>query len=220
MPRGQRRRPGFTVRRQAGPASRLLTQNSDTSTGFHPARFGGKGKALEVAQWRGKPEEEDDDAAEQTGRQASGQGQARSGAHGLLIRSGTGAPLGSALAGVFDAEMLLLHVLDVRLAAIAGLPPDMASMPAVDELVRSASAEAEQQMQALGVQFPDARTILNEGVPRLIILEVAKAEVADLIVMGTHGRTGLSHVFFGSVAERVVRHSRVPVLTARQEDVA
>lgn len=126
----------------------------------------------------------------------------------------------SALAGVFDAEMLLLHVLDVRLAAIAGLPPDMASMPAVDELVRSASAEAEQQMQALGVQFPDARTILKEGVPRLIILEVAKAEVADLIVMGTHGRTGLSHVFFGSVAEHVVRHSRVPVLTARQEDVA
>jgi nucleotide-binding universal stress UspA family protein len=49
---------------------------------------------------------------------------------------------------------------------------------------------------------------------------VAKAEGADLIVMGTHGRTGLSHAFFGSVAEHVVRHSRVPVLTARDEDVA
>lgn len=126
----------------------------------------------------------------------------------------------SALAGVFDAELLLLHVLDVRLAAIAGLPPQMASMPAVDELVQSASAQAEQQMQALGARFPDARTIFTEGVPRLIILEVAKAEGADLIIMGTHGRTGLSHAFFGSVAEHVVRHSGIPVLTARQEDLA
>ena len=126
----------------------------------------------------------------------------------------------SVLASGFDAKMLLLHVLDVRLAAIGGLPPQMASMPAVDELVRIVSAEAEQEMQALGVRFPNARTIVKEGVPRLIILEVAKAEGADLIVMGTHGRTGLSHVFFGSVAEYVVRHSRVPVLTARQEDVA
>jgi len=126
----------------------------------------------------------------------------------------------SALAAVFDAEILLLHVLDIRLAAIAGLPPQMASMPAVDELVQSASAEAEQQLQALGARLPDARTILKEGVPRAIILEVAKAEGADLIVMGTHGRTGLSHAFFGSVAEHVVRHSRVPVLTARDEDVA
>lgn len=126
----------------------------------------------------------------------------------------------SALAAVFDAKMLLLHVLDIRLAAIAGLPPQVASMPAVDELVQSASAEAEQQLQALGARLPDARTILKEGVPRAIILEVAKAEGADLIVMGTHGRTGLSHAFFGSVAEHVVRHSRVPVLTARDEDVA
>jgi nucleotide-binding universal stress UspA family protein len=72
----------------------------------------------------------------------------------------------SALAAVFDAKMLLLHVLDIRLAAIAGLPPQMASMPAVDELVQSASAEAEQQLQALGARLPDARTILKEGVPR------------------------------------------------------
>ncbi len=123
------------------------------------------------------------------------------------------------LAGVFRAEMLLLHVLDTRLAAIAGLPPQMASMPAVDELVQSASAEAKQQLRALGERFPDARTLFKEGVPRGIILEVAKAEDVDLIVMGTHGRTGLSHAFFGSVAEHIVRHSEIPVLTARQEQL-
>lgn len=123
----------------------------------------------------------------------------------------------AALAEAFGAEIILLHVLDFRLAALAGMP-DMAPIPAVDELLRTANAEAEQQMRALGARFPDARTILKEGVPRAMILEVAKAEGADLIVMGTHGRTGLSHVFFGSVAEHVVRHSRIPVLTARQDE--
>jgi len=45
------------------------------------------------------------------------------------------------------------------------------------------------------------------------------AEVnADLIVVGTHGRTGLAHVLFGSVAEHVVRHSRIPVLTVREAE--
>ena len=44
------------------------------------------------------------------------------------------------------------------------------------------------------------------------ILEFAKKEQVDIIVMGTHGRTGMEHVFFGSVAEKVIRHSPIPVL--------
>ncbi|MDP3766726.1 MAG: universal stress protein, partial [Dehalococcoidia bacterium] len=60
------------------------------------------------------------------------------------------------------------------------------------------------------------RTIIREGMPRSMILDVAREVGADLIVMGTHGRTGLTHVFFGSVAEHVVRHSRIAVLTVRQ----
>jgi nucleotide-binding universal stress UspA family protein len=118
----------------------------------------------------------------------------------------------------FNAELVLLHVLDVRLAAMAGLPPDMAMMPAVDDLVKSAHAEAAEQMRQLAARFPTARTLIKEGTPRSVILEVAADLDVDLIVMGTHGRTGLAHVFFGSVAEFVVRHSRIPVLTARQEE--
>lgn len=49
------------------------------------------------------------------------------------------------------------------------------------------------------------------------ILEVAKAEGADLIIMGTHGRTGLAHLFLGSMAEKVLRNAPVPVLTVRDE---
>jgi nucleotide-binding universal stress UspA family protein len=47
------------------------------------------------------------------------------------------------------------------------------------------------------------------------IIEAAQEKAADLIVMATHGRTGLSHALMGSVAEKVVRHAPCPVLTIR-----
>lgn len=51
-----------------------------------------------------------------------------------------------------------------------------------------------------------------EGFPKEEILNTAKEWEADVIIMGTHGRTGLSHFFNGSIAEHVVRHACVPVL--------
>ena len=50
------------------------------------------------------------------------------------------------------------------------------------------------------------------------ILEIAAKEEADLIVMGTHGRKGIDRILFGSVAERVVKNSHLPVLTIRPSD--
>ncbi|MGE0395339.1 MAG: universal stress protein [Kofleriaceae bacterium] len=50
------------------------------------------------------------------------------------------------------------------------------------------------------------------------IVELAKHDGFDLIIIGTHGRTGLKHMFLGSVAEKVVRHASVPVLVVRQKD--
>ena len=50
------------------------------------------------------------------------------------------------------------------------------------------------------------------------ILEIAEKEEADLIVMGTHGRKGIDRILFGSVAERVVKNSHLPVLTIRPSD--
>ncbi len=57
-------------------------------------------------------------------------------------------------------------------------------------------------------------TLVTSGDPAEQVLETARDLDADLIVMGTHGRKGLSHLVLGSVAERVVRESPIPVLTA------
>lgn len=59
---------------------------------------------------------------------------------------------------------------------------------------------------------------VESGVPHTEILDYADAADIDLIVMGTHGRTGLDHYLIGSIAERVVRQSPVPVLTVRIAD--
>ena len=122
----------------------------------------------------------------------------------------------NALGAAFHAEVVLLHVLDLSIAALAGFPSSLAMVPAAGELLDRIRSETEQEMTTLAARVPGARAMIREGTPRATILEVAAEVKADLIVMGTHGRTGLTHVFFGSVAEHVVRHSRVPVLTVRQ----
>lgn len=121
-----------------------------------------------------------------------------------------------ALGTAFGAEVILLHVLDLSIAALAGFPSSLAMVPAAGELLDRIRGETEQEMASIVTRVPGARSIVREGTPRTVILDVAGEVQADLIVMGTHGRTGLTHVFFGSVAEHVVRHSRIPVLTVRQ----
>ncbi|MGH2398763.1 MAG: universal stress protein [bacterium] len=122
----------------------------------------------------------------------------------------------TSLGQAFKAEIILLHVLDLTIGALAGLPSTVAMVPAAGELLERIRAEAQQEMAKLSGRMPGARTMIREGLPRSMILDVAREVGADMIVMGTHGRTGLTHVFFGSVAEHVVRHSRVAVLTVRQ----
>ncbi len=122
------------------------------------------------------------------------------------------------IAQAFRAEIVLLHVLDLSLAALAGFPSTLAMVPAAGELLDRIRGETDGEMAKVVARVPGARSIIREGTPRSTILDVAREIGADLIVMGTHGRTGLGHVFFGSVAEHVVRHSRIPVLTVRQRD--
>src|SRR3989304_10249496 len=97
-------------------------------------------------------------------------------------------------------------------------PPEGAMGPAVDELIDRVRADTAEEVARLQARFPQARTMVREGSPRPMILHVAAEVKADLIVVGTHGRTGLAHVLFGSVAAHVVRHSRIPVLPGREAE--
>ena len=117
------------------------------------------------------------------------------------------------LAQTFRAKLSLLHVIEVPVYAIE------VSLPLAD-LERNAR-------RALACLLPEAAAagvevirLVDVGVPFQKILETARAEQADLIVMATHGRTGLGHLVLGSVAERVVRLAPCPVLTLRPPGVS
>jgi nucleotide-binding universal stress UspA family protein len=84
-------------------------------------------------------------------------------------------------------------------------------------MVQDLQGRAEAAIGLLAARLPRARTLIREGGPRSVILDVAAELKADLIVIGTHGRTGLEHLLIGSVAEHVVRYSPIPVLTVRRQ---
>ncbi|WP_435117726.1 universal stress protein [Halolamina sp. C58] len=121
-----------------------------------------------------------------------------------------------AIADRFDATVHVLAVADTRNrfeSPSSGLAPD------VWEEAESERAEA--AVDDTVAILPDAvpvERVVESGVPHEVILEYADAAGMDVIVMGTHGRTGLDHYLIGSVAERVVRRSSVPVLTVRIEE--
>ena len=80
---------------------------------------------------------------------------------------------------------------------------------------RTALDRVVQDLRLPGVAIhPD----VAEGIPAEEILRAARDKDVDLIVMGTHGRTGLAHVFMGSIAEKVVRRAPCPVLTVRHPE--
>ena len=117
------------------------------------------------------------------------------------------------LAKKFDAEILLLHVLPV-LAWHVHFP---VTVPLPTDWVESVRqrANAELAREAARVKQVKVTTELRDGqVPESVASAVADFK-ADLIVIGSHGRRGLTHALLGSFAERVVRHSPVPVLTVR-----
>ncbi len=63
--------------------------------------------------------------------------------------------------------------------------------------------------------FKNYESLIINGIPFIEIIRAAKGKEVDLIVVGTHGRTGLDHVLFGSTAEKVVRKASCPVLSVR-----
>ncbi|MFB6131839.1 MAG: universal stress protein [Halanaeroarchaeum sp.] len=117
------------------------------------------------------------------------------------------------LAAVHDATVHGLYVLNT--ASYASVSVD-ASWDGVSEMLRE---EGERAIETVTEAAEDAEvaveTALRSGSPSREIVRYAEEEACDLIVMGTHGRGGIDRLLLGSVAERVVRSSTVPVLTIR-----
>jgi universal stress protein A len=122
------------------------------------------------------------------------------------------------LSRAFHAELLLLHVVDQTY--LAGAPGLRVANPALAKLLDDQWQIAKTHMARLGADLESKgqrlQTLTKRGSPAQVIADAAKRAAADLIVMGTHGRTGLSHVLLGSVAEKVVRTAACPVLTVRR----
>lgn len=119
------------------------------------------------------------------------------------------------LARAFGAEVLLLHVVSEPPAG--SVLYEIGSSP--EGFVRTATEEAKRLMAELVSGAADPKVAITPQVRRGLefreINAAARENGVDLIVMGTHGRTGLSHLLIGSVAERVVRTAPCPVLTVR-----
>jgi nucleotide-binding universal stress UspA family protein len=119
------------------------------------------------------------------------------------------------LAAQQGSELILLHVVEpVVYPAELGYP-SLAAMPSQTDYQRAGRTRLARLHKQLAATGGNVTAKLRVGQPYFEITRAARELAADLIVIATHGRTGLKHVFLGSTAERVVRHAQCPVLTVR-----
>jgi universal stress protein A len=111
------------------------------------------------------------------------------------------------------------HIPNVIDPALLVNVPGSATLPLVEHARGRSEEDMREFMSSLGPLVQGAHPRVEQGEPVEVILEVARQQTYDMIVMGTHGRRGLTHFFLGSVAERVVRRAPCPVLTIRVPDV-
>lgn len=116
----------------------------------------------------------------------------------------------------FNADIILVYVVEPVI-----YPPDFSmgqiAMPSINS---EWDDRAKDELQKLAkneiTDIKNTKTIIKTGKPFVEIVETAKEENVDLIIIATHGRSGVEHILFGSTAEKVVRKAPCPVLTLRE----
>lgn len=118
------------------------------------------------------------------------------------------------LAKQFGAELHLVHAYSIPIPMVT---PYEVAIPNVylEETRKAANKHLQERLDKAKQAGLSAEAHLTEGVPHLAIDEMAKSVGAQLIVMGTHGHTGFTHMLLGSVAERTLRHAPCSVLTVK-----
>jgi nucleotide-binding universal stress UspA family protein len=113
-----------------------------------------------------------------------------------------------------EAKLYLLHIIDIRsfndsLVAMSQQIPDEETLEQLRmKLLDCIPEDIRDDM--------DVEATVIQGIPFAEIISTAKEKEIDMIVIGSHGRTGISHMMLGSVSEKVVRKAPCPVLTVRQ----
>ncbi len=117
------------------------------------------------------------------------------------------ATIGFQLGLQLNAEIALLSVVDITMLITDGgtTPGELA------EIIKNDYKKSQQLLIEKVFKKHKVWTFVEKGKPFEAILKTAEEWNADLIVLGTHGRTGLTHLLMGSVAEKVIRHSEKPV---------
>lgn len=126
--------------------------------------------------------------------------------------------LAKRVAGSVGSELVLAHIL---VEPIVYGDPSLATdttWQLFEQGRKWVEDELEKWASAARAQGMTVRTIVRTGSANEEIVNLATDEGAELIIMGTHGRTGLNRMLLGSVADRVIRFSPCPVLTVRQPD--
>lgn len=119
------------------------------------------------------------------------------------------------LARQFNSELTVMHVINEPVDLRGFYVPHISFEQLEKEIEEGAISMMEKFCQTRMGDFTNYKTAIVTGIPYEEITRKAEEASASLIVLGTHGRTGLDHIIFGSTAERVVRSSSCPVLTIR-----
>jgi nucleotide-binding universal stress UspA family protein len=118
-----------------------------------------------------------------------------------------------------DAKVVLLHVLTENIL----VEPYLDMYLSEEKIAYSRREEADLYLKVLGRErlpnFRNIEYVVRRGDPATEIVRLAEHHKVGVILMATHGRTGLAHIFMGSVAEKVVRTSHVPVLTVKPPEI-
>ena len=115
-----------------------------------------------------------------------------------------------------NSKLYLLHVIDIRTfdesinAMTPQIPDDKTLAQLKTKLLDCIPEEIRDDM--------DVEALVVQGIPFVEIISTAKKNDVDMIVLGSHGRTGITHMMMGSVSEKVVRKAPCPVLTVRKSD--
>jgi len=119
------------------------------------------------------------------------------------------------LATKFDAELTIMHVVNEPVDLRGFYVPHISFEQLEKEIEDGAAKMMKEFCSGRLASFSNYQTSIVTGVPYEEIIRKADEVGASLIVLGTHGRTGLDHLIFGSTAERVVRSANCPVMTIR-----